>query len=304
MHDDEVLKARTIVRLIIEFKTRFTNKRYLEHKPDGSVVREEDHCMLLESEVPTRGWAKQLCRPLLEAPSILFAHHIPLNLPINEHASRESNRSAEHNEQPNGEAFPSNSGWVVTDELPFTLASIDHIFVELIHSERIGIGLFNFPEHPGYDIHVDQNQNDAYYYPPTPYHALTPISLAPDRRLPALSPVLTGDAVYRPFPTTSSRQNNVPVIVERSRIRVFLFAIRLSGHTGDVRMLTLSNEGAAVSVNDVLEAVRAAIAGRQPAFAPAAAMAQMGTIRLDERGRLVWSGFRDGSEGVWELSLV
>ncbi|TFK39149.1 hypothetical protein BDQ12DRAFT_665497 [Crucibulum laeve] len=71
-------------------------------------------------------------------------------------------------------------------------------------------------------------------------------------------------------------------------------------------MLTLSNEGAAVSVSDVLEAVRAAIAGRQPAFAPAATMAtmaQMGTIRLDERGRLVWSGFQDGSEGVWELSL-
>ncbi|TFK39151.1 hypothetical protein BDQ12DRAFT_682247 [Crucibulum laeve] len=97
----------------------------------------------------------------------------------------------------------------------------------------------------------------------------------------------------RPFPTIPSRQNNVPVIVERSRIRVFLFAIRLSGHMGDVRMLTLSNE-----------VVRAAIAGRQPAFAPAPTMAQMGTIRLDERGRLVWSGFQNGSEGVWELSLV
>ncbi|TFK39143.1 hypothetical protein BDQ12DRAFT_70508 [Crucibulum laeve] len=109
--------------------------------------------------------------------------------------------------------------------------------------------------------------------------------------------------MYRPFPTAPSQQN-IPITIERSTFPVFIIVIRLSGHMGDIRMVTLSNEGAAVSVNDILEEVRATIVGRRPALAPMAAMAQMGSIRLDERGRLVWSGFRDGIEGVWELSLV
>ncbi|TFK39264.1 hypothetical protein BDQ12DRAFT_665594 [Crucibulum laeve] len=158
--------------------------------------------------------------------------------------------------------------------------------------------------HAGYGLHVDWIQGVAYHYPSTPYHALASTSLPSDRPLPALSPVLARAAVYRPFPDALSRENNVPMIIERTRMAVFIFAIRLSGHRGDVRMVALSNEGAAVSVNDVLEAVRAAVAGRQPAFAPAAAMAQMGTIRLDERARWNWSGFEEGNEGVWELSLV
>ncbi|TFK39126.1 hypothetical protein BDQ12DRAFT_722515 [Crucibulum laeve] len=192
---------------------------------------------------------------------------------------RENNGQAEHNEQPNEEIHE--------------LAALD------LTSDNGRVGPFNFSEHAGYGIHVDWNQRVAYHYPVTPYHALPP-----DRRLPALSPVLAGKTVYRPFPTVFSQQNNVPMIIEQSRIPVFIIVIRLSGHTGDIRIVTLSNDGATVPVNDALEAVRDPIVGRQPAFAPAAAMAQMGTIRLDERGRLVWSGFRDGSEGVWELSLV
>ncbi|TFK39127.1 hypothetical protein BDQ12DRAFT_722516 [Crucibulum laeve] len=213
-------------------------------------------------------------------------------MPSNQNATlRGTNRHAEHNEQPN----EANANHVEEiRELP----ALD------LSTNNVRIGLFNFSEHAGYAIYIDWEQNVAYHYPPTPYHVLAPISLPPSRRLPTLSSVLAGTAGYRPFPGAPTLQNNVPAIIERSRIPVFILAIRLSGHMGDVRMMTLSNEGAAVSVNDVLEAVRAAIAGREPAFAPAAAMAQMGMARRDERGRLVWSGLRDGSEGVWELSLV
>ncbi|TFK39222.1 hypothetical protein BDQ12DRAFT_74188 [Crucibulum laeve] len=159
---------------------------------------------------------------------------------------------------------------------------------------------------------IYQNQHpslDADQPPPTPRHAFASTSLPPAYPTSVLHPllVLASDSkvIYRPFPSALPEHQSVPAVIVLGDTPLHLFLVRLSHAPGDYKMLAFPTGEFFTSVNDVLHAVRAALAtaGAEPKLEELGE-AKEGSVRFNSMGGWVWTGFVLGKDGVWELSLV
>ncbi|TFK39232.1 hypothetical protein BDQ12DRAFT_722614 [Crucibulum laeve] len=160
---------------------------------------------------------------------------------------------------------------------------------------------------PGLNQH--QHPTNADQPPPTPRHAFAPINLPPAYPTSTLHPLLGlasgSEVVYRPFLLALPEHQSVPAVIVPDDTPAHIFLVHLSHVPGDYEMLVFPTGASFTSVNDVLHAVRVAVAdaGTEPK-PEQLGEAKEGSVRLDSIGRWTWTGFVLGNDGVWELSFV
>ncbi|TFK39223.1 hypothetical protein BDQ12DRAFT_722600 [Crucibulum laeve] len=162
---------------------------------------------------------------------------------------------------------------------------------------------------PSSGLHQHQHPSNVDQPPPTPRYAFAPISLPPAYLTSTLDPLLVSasgsEVVYRPFPVALPEHQGITATIVPGDTPAHLFIVRLSYAPGDYRVLAFPTGALFTSVNDVLHAVRVAVAdaGMEPE-PEELEEAKEGSVRLDSKGRWTWTGFVLGSDGVWELNLV
>ncbi|TFK39231.1 hypothetical protein BDQ12DRAFT_682414 [Crucibulum laeve] len=158
-------------------------------------------------------------------------------------------------------------------------------------------------------IYQHQRPSNGNQPPPTPRHAFASTGLPPAYATSALHPILASASdskvIYRPFPPALPEHQSVPAVIVPGDIPLHLFLVRFSHAPGDYKMLAFPTGASFTSLNDVLNAVRDAVAstGTEPKPEELGETKE-GRVRLDGMGGWMWTGFVLGDDGVWELSLV
>ncbi|TFK39235.1 hypothetical protein BDQ12DRAFT_665570 [Crucibulum laeve] len=148
----------------------------------------------------------------------------------------------------------------------------------------------NTTSEPNAELHRRERPRNADQTTPIPRHASSSISLPLAYPTPVLHPLLAlasgSEVVYRPFPPALPKHQGMPAVIVPGDTPTHLFFVRLSHVPGDYKMLAFPTGASFTSVNDVLHAVRAAVAGASTEPKPEElGEVKEGRVRLDSMGR-------------------